>query len=511
LSKQRLRGAVDWPAVTAGERPILDYMTPRPRPLARRVFAAVGRLYEQALEPFGWLPTWVTALVLTAPAWLLSEFGALNGQPALRGDRRLAVETLLLSIAFLVPGALQRRSGLQALVMAAVAAYWSAWVVWVKPPALPYPYHLLTYALPQVLLLALGEWAIARPRGRAAASLAWMLILAVAAACALQWIVVPLSLLADFRLLPQWHGSQRMIALGDFPRPPIFAVLAWVAIAQARRAAVATAASDRGGRFRGKLLVTASCAIATFPLFFHVLIYPIARASLRGGTPFVEGGALDVLLTRDAPHDTELMWQAVADPRWPRRAAYRNDGLRRRLVDVLAERDPRAPQRLAAVLSERPHRATAMQAAPLLTAWHRYEAVPVMLRYAAVGDAACADAVEIMRVPQAARARLALITAGRVSGEDRFRLRQMLGRDAGTSVDAWRALYDKVAPQLPTPLSPQQAAEADRILGAIEWFARETRKRGDGSVARQSVDWDAPDLEAEIRRVLDQSAAPPVR
>jgi hypothetical protein len=156
-------------------------------------------------------------------------------------------------------------------------------------------------------------------------------------------------------------------------------------------------------------------------------------------------------------------------------------------------------------LRRRPRRELAIDAAPILAAARQYDAVPVLIRYGMLGDDACLRAVEAMEVPQAALARLIV---ARESGEildwsDRQRIAKLLGRDAGWRLSDWIALYHSVALTLPTPLSPQQSAEAERVISAIERFSRAMNERRDGSVTREMVDWDAPDIEAELQRVLN--------
>ena len=98
--------------------------------------------------------------------------------------------------------------------------------------------------------------------------------------------------------------------------------------------------------------------------------------------------------------------------------------------------------------------------------------------------------MESMGIPQARRLPLLLLDfedrggppAPSLSNEQRGRLARLLGEDVGTNPRDWAELYDRVIATAPTPLSPELAAEANRVIAGLCVIASAAR-RGDGEWA----------------------------
>jgi hypothetical protein len=150
-------------------------------------------------------------------------------------------------------------------------------------------------------------------------------------------------------------------------------------------------------------------------------------------------------------------------------------------ISVLAEKDPHATAvRLSKLLLEKPSSVLAEFSAPLLAADHRYETAPLLMRYALLEHSPCTEALEAMRIPNAA---LAILRTAAIYGEltssgndfpisqgDRQRLTVLLGKDAGPNFHDWTHFYDQSVDQRPTPLSRQDVLEIKRITDAIESY-----------------------------------------
>lgn len=156
---------------------------------------------------------------------------------------------------------------------------------------------------------------------------------------------------------------------------------------------------------------------------------------------------------------------AVMEGPWPQPAPPKD--LRVEVEKLTADCSSESAQRLAELLAQRPTAWLADSSAACLAKHRRYEAVPVLLRYALLGHEQCTDALEKMALPEAAIALASdRIINGRIwaDGPTRERLKRLLRADAGARLIDWFEMYDRVAAGLPSPLPEAIREEAQRVI-----------------------------------------------
>lgn len=129
------------------------------------------------------------------------------------------------------------------------------------------------------------------------------------------------------------------------------------------------------------------------------------------------------------------------------------------------------------MLRDKPSEALAKFIAPLLAQEHRFESAPILMRFALLGEPKSVEALEAMGVPQASLAILRNIAVYEapsptaadfpIPSDDRQKLARLLGKDAGPNFLAWTSFYDATDGKHPTPLTPEMAADLDRVIHAI--------------------------------------------
>ncbi len=159
---------------------------------------------------------------------------------------------------------------------------------------------------------------------------------------------------------------------------------------------------------------------------------------------------------------------AVMEGPWPQPAPPKD--LRVEVEKLTAACDSEAARRLSDLLRQRPSAWLARSSAACLAEHRRYEAVPLLLRYALLGHEQCTAALEEMGLPEAAIALvLNRIINGRVLADapTRERLKRLMRADAGEPLLAWDDLYYRVAHNLPSPLPKPIRDEAQRVVDLI--------------------------------------------
>jgi hypothetical protein len=201
-----------------------------------------------------------------------------------------------------------------------------------------------------------------------------------------------------------------------------------------------------------------------------------------------------LLAYRGTDADFEALAKALESADWkPERDAFKPD-YRVICVEKLAEHDSAATARLLAqLLEEHPTGFLATQAAPLIAEHRLYESVPMLLRYAFQSNTESLDALTKLRVPQAATP-LICLTILQSDVEESMRepvpkpggwinsqlpplkpfepsvlaiLIELLGPFEGKTGDEWLDRYDEVIAVVPTPLSPELASQANRVVDAM--------------------------------------------
>lgn len=431
------------------------------------------------------LPLWAVAVALLLPVLCFDQLGFSDRLPFLRLSPSSAVVELAYLTALFLPGAVRRLKARDGLVMLALAAAW--WGLRQgearHPLPLPFPYSYL-WASATVLVVGVGEWLLARPRSPR--SLLWLAVFSLAAGCVLALLCEPLLFTNHELSLPQVGGGTRIVPLGPFLYTPLLAVLTWLAVPASLAIGRdgATGSTGAMGRRRSGIAGGVSAALAAvFLLFFHVLLYPLARRSVAGRGPFSRSAAVSILSVLGSPGDRATLWTALEKADWaqPEQMNGFSRDYRKACLDALAALDGAdTARRLGQMLLDHPSRALASFGAKLLAEQHRDEVAPILLRYALLGDDECTGALEVMGVPHAA---LAVIQAAStfdrpnrqqadfaISPGRREQLTRLLGADAGPMISDWTSYYDRVADHLPTRLAGPVAAEVKRVTAAMEAY-----------------------------------------
>jgi hypothetical protein len=414
-------------------------------------------------------------------------------------------------LAFLyLPGSLQRVNWRQMLIMICLAGLIAAleYVSTTQRWDLPYPARLPAWVVIRILPVAIGEWSFT-PNHKFR-SLGWAVAICVGVGCSivLAW---SLQFTGAQLFLPTFStASRHALYWSEVLYWPLLMILTWTAIPAGLKL------GDHGSRPRrltaATLILT---SVASFLLFFHLLIYPIARKSLLKDGVFNKFWAAAILENRGSPADEAVLWQAAENADWSKPKSFNlwRPDYRASLIDFLIPRDS---QRLWAMLRQHPSRGLAGFCAPTFAAKKQYETVPILMRYALSGESPCIKALEKMKVPEAALPILRHSYYERGSAERNFRIdsaaqarvAQLLGKDAGPYLQDLLAYYDEVAFHLPTPLPPDIASETQRVVTAFLSF--QIARRRSAAVEHQPIpmpDWDAADTEAieiEVQRYVDR-------
>lgn len=419
----------------------------------------------------GRIPHWVVALLLLLPAMALYHFGVLE----LLGYTVEGVAWYVLVLgAFFLAGALKRLNWRHALVMVLFAAGSAGAGYGIESLGLrpTFPYHLIVWPAPFVLALGMGEWVLSKHRTGAA--LVTMLLAVLAVACVVALAAGPLYLTDRHVQIPHVNGSYSVVSWASLATYPVVAVASWIAIPAALRV------GKRPTRKRLFAAVAlAGTSVCAFFVFFLIVIYPLAKRSLRDGWPFGRGTAAAILEVRGRESDFDAIWRALEEADWsePRRFDVGVQDYRMSWIEVLARNNtPAAAERLAKLLRAHPTRTLAGFCAGTIAKQRRYEAVPVLMWHALVGRSdKCRDALEEMKLPTAALViirfaavydRPDILTPDfRISADNRQRLIKLLGEDAGPRLSHWTSYYEEVIGSLPTPLPEQYRIETDRVIG----------------------------------------------
>lgn len=417
---------------------------------------AIKLSYSSASTPrarltFKWLsrlPHWVIALILLAPPLVFDYFQIERAFRWETSDLEKTYLFLKLAALFMV-GSVRRLNWRHLLVMLSLAVFWCVLDAGLeRGPAGPFPYDLALWVAAPVLIVALGEWVLVRPRRWRSAL--WAVALSAAVGCLVPLIQQPLDFTGVTVPVHGIGGWTRQWPLGTIIYWPLLIFLTWISVPAALKLG---ANARRRQQFVAGGIVLAS--VACFLLFFQVAVFPIARRSLAGKGLFSRAWSVTILNTRGSPADQQAMWDALVAADW---SSPENDISRDYRVDcisLLAEKDPHATAlRLSKLLLEKPSSVLAEFSAPLLAKDNRYETAPVLMRYALLDNWKCTEALEAMRVPNAALAILRaaaifnqLTSAGAndfpVSQDRRQRLTALMGKDAGPNFYDWTRFYDQ--------------------------------------------------------------------
>jgi hypothetical protein len=473
----------------------------------------------------GWLPHWATALLLLIPVMLYAYVESLLMLPAPPAERY--VRTLALMVVLFLPGAIKRLNWRHALVMLGLGAAWAgvdlAWAELRWPWSTLFPWlSLLNIAL-TIFAVGLGESLLRRDASLR--TLAWLAVASLSAGAVYCLIARPLRWVDLYIWLPTGPSSGVSWPLSAVLNHPLLTLLCWVTVPVALRAAQ----SARCAAWRGAALT--ACPLVAFMLFFGVLAYPLVERSFMDGVPFAQHFAAWLLGIRGRHADCEMMWNSLENANWQRPLYSGTQGawLRRGThydwravcVSILAQDDAAGTaQRLSEMLAADPTPALTEVSAEVLAQNHRYETVPILMRYALLGRGyysdVCQRALEDMRLPRAAMPilvqaqRYGRSCASHVQGEDlhlgaehRKRLIAVLGWDAGASLSAWTKSYDERIRDTPSPLPESIRAETDQVIACFTDFSSTVLRwyRARGALSRRML---ADDGKTSETQALDE-------
>ena len=422
----------------------------------------------------GHIPTWVIALGLLIPILVLEQFDLLSEIKCLFDNSWGYM--ILAVIALFIPGAVKRWNWRGILLMAVLGAALAVIGQVLLRTATVAQSKILSVLIAALFLLLLGLGEMFLQRKRNWKNLAW-LVSGVIAVVAVQFLVRDYLWASGWTVsLPNRYGSTSRQPLFDVIRQPLLAVLTWLTIPVCLRIALGSRAKRLalGGTF--------AMAGVAYVVFTYVLWYPLMEKSLPGDGPFDRAAAVRCLAWRGRDSDFERLWRAIAEADWTKPPTWMSDkpsligDWRQIAIAHLAWRDSAdTAENLSRLLRHRPQRHLANAAADLLAKHKRYETVPILMRYALNKYSEdCINALEQMNLPRVAlpimrseivwKIRLDRIQPTDFSKETCERLKSLLGDDAGTKIDAWLLLYDKVIAKRPTPLPEPVRKETDRVI-----------------------------------------------
>ena len=477
----------------------------------------------------------VLAVLLLLPVFVLRHFDLLRLERF--GNSAYGY---LFWIAIFVVGGVQRSSWRHATTMALLAGTGCAvgnLIQW--SPGGPDWFIILPvfYCTGFILFVAIGESSLISRR--LPHSLGWLVALAVGAAAIH-------TLLYNFVRYCGWtvhvstngHGGAIPYRLQE---------LYWPFLAAATWIAVRASYSYRGPiswRRSAWTLCGVALSVAALAVYGWFLLFEVARSSLACGYPFSRSNAALLLELRGRAADFELLWDVLEKDAWRPPSEFDpfvNDGdWRTDCIFILARHNRQdAAERLSRLLRERPRHALATAARDLLLGCRRFEAVPLLMRYALVDsvqrlDTSWRERFQPLGIPQTAR--LIFIEAIRDTALKKWRtstdfgdpagkwdwvepksfpvaphlrsmLVEILGEDAGDDLPDWMVLYDDKIATLESPLTAAQQRDVERTCTCFEIYMRangawrDTRKARERQYAQQQLRTNFPDEFAELERV----------
>lgn len=280
--------------------------------------------------------------------------------------------------------------------------------------------------------------------------------------------------------------------LREFVHWPLCAALAWGGVVLQERVF-----DSRSEGFRIGVAFAGLGVFAILACFIQLSVTTFASRSIHDGMPFRRAYGVRLLLLKPSAANREFVWEAVANDPWmepldadaeerDRLGDWRIVGVRR--LDELDGAD--TARRLSARLRERPTAFLAQVAAPYLAQHRRCESLPLLLRFAYLGEDACVEALESLRVPQVVDVIMCewfdAETAPGMPMDDtrtcpadhdwatantRWRLGRLLGRDVGRTPREWIEAYRSWVESAPGgSCGPEQQKELDRVAAAMTKF-----------------------------------------
>jgi hypothetical protein len=468
------------------------------------------------------VPYWAIALVALLPVLLLKQFEVLREIPWFRYDPResIVIYVLLWGVLFL-PGAIKRWKWRHVLVMLAAAtlAFVAVSVVLTLSPS-HYRWFLAACvkATPVVIL---GVAELLLNRRMSIRGLAWVLGGAVAVGVVLELAIQATTLTGWTISLPSRYGTGRYQVAGEIYWP-LTVFLVWMVIPLCVRFS-----APKGPRWRFAVAGFFVLIYGATAMFMEVLSYDLAERSVITGGPFDRAHSVGWLATRSSEKDMDRMWKAVEQTPWTRSKGRMSDGDELRddwkmvAINVLASKDSAGTaDHLSTLFRRQPSIYVAEDAADLFVKHRRYEAVPLLMRYALAEDSSiCTDALEAMGLPMAAlpiirgevafEARLTGKQLTQFNDNTRKRLSRLLGEDVGLNVTDWGTLYDQIAQSVPTPLPKPIQDETNRVIAA--WLVYHQAAEEWATVCFQRVRHNGLSGEAgmaEVRRLIAAVAEP---
>ena len=407
-------------------------------------------------------------------------------------------------LATFVPGAVRRLNWRHALVMTGLAVVFDLGNNAVRSLTMadtPYPTVVLACNFLMFLVLGTAEGLLIRAwswRGfglLTAAGAAGALVLGMADSL-LYWSGWLLFLPQIFTYGVQYHLSSLLAC-------PLLLAWAWTTTPAAlRRGPVMSR--------RGWLTVAGGVAATAtaFVLFYGLVAYDLAEWGMTGRGPMARCYATLILEYRGQSSDFALIWQQLEAADWrktararmlvePWEAGNEDDEVdwRQWAVQILCRHDsPAAADRFSALLLAHPSPTLAQYAAPVLAENRKYEAVPVLLRFAlAMRQEESRVAILRLRVPQAVLCTLreaadqAELHNRREPGTRDFELRKeehrqlvdLFGRDLGPNWRDWAYSYDESISDVPSPLPPEVREETDRVVDCYGLYVQAVRRQED--------------------------------
>lgn len=441
---------------------------------------------RRAARFIGGMPLWLIALLLLLPIWILDHFNFSSDLGSIEEFFKRYGARFLYFAALFLPGSIKRLNWRQVLIMLPLsAASWAldlGWSSFKGDSEVP-----LLFGLEPAMAIVgvtLSEQ-LFLPK-RSGKSIVWAIAIALAAGCTVAFIDGFLNFTgrtSSFELpaIGGWYQASWAYLLYS----PLVALLAWTSIPLAQKLPLMRTRSTRlaGGAMAVSL-------IAIYFLFFQVWMYSLAIDALRGSGPFSRGMAVAILKIHDNSSVRQELWHALETADWSQPQSYTGGNeYRRYCIDVLAARDPGGTaRRLAEMLRKNPSKILARFSAKLLGDEKVYGTVPILTRYALLDEDTCTRALESMHLPVAALAILRHAAIWHVTGaapapqnfpldpSERTRLEKLLDKDAGPNSLDWAHYYDQVANTIPSPLSPDQTTETQKVTDAFISYWNATQR-----------------------------------
>lgn len=466
-------GKVDWKSIVQNEpQPVIG--------LSYRTHGTPGQ--NRLAKWFMRLPYWLIAIILLAPVFVFDIFSLDRIFPEQLQDVIRQVLPFAYFAVWFIAGAVRRLAWRQIIFMLALAGAWYGlsemfyrWPLF----EFPFPYSLAIWKIAPVMMVGIGEWILMRPRSQH--SLIWILILSTAVGCLTPLIYKPLDW-TGASMSFQFFSRGYRNSWGGIVYWPLLVILTWIAIPAAMHLGQSTRRSLRFAAVGATVSV-----IAAFLLFFNVVMFQLAHRSLIVGSPFTRDWGAAILEERFSAADQQALWNSLQQSDWTKAEDYSNEDYRRRCIKILAKRDPSGTAKcLAEMLRDKPSETLATFSAPLLGQQRRYDAAPILMRFALLGNPKSLEALETMGVPQAALAIIrnisiydrpnSMIADFAIPPDARQRLARLLGKDVGPNFRAWTSNYDATDGNHPTPLPKEVTADIARVANAMASYWAATQR-----------------------------------